>query len=138
MKDNNHLQDLEVIPVKTVEELAHLAAQGVKVWCPSVSYLEKPREAKIFIERSGTSILKMIQDGLFYHSRRENNDEPPSDEILKVVHQKIRSLGLSEGKLGKKLGISSQGAGQFLRANSVTTKTIDKYLKALDIKIHLS
>jgi DNA-binding XRE family transcriptional regulator len=119
--------------VTSLLELQHLASRKAEIRCEYPSYMSGPLEARIVLERSCRSVLKMIEDGAIYS--KVKHERPNADPILSKVQEKVRELGLSHRALAEKLGVTKTSVESFLNSESVTTKKIDHYIKTLNLEI---
>lgn len=116
--------------VTSVEELIHCAENGVEVFCPSVSYLEKPKKAESVMNMSGKSLVKLIGKGLYAKGIELG---APEGSLLGRVQAKVASTGLSHSDIAKLVGMKRQQIGQFMSASSVQTRTLEKICDGLGI-----
>ena len=117
--------------INSVEELVKLCERGVLVFCPSVSFMERPRRIDNVLDLSCRNLLKMIDKGLFAYGEEE---AAPPDSVLFDGREKIRALGLSQREIANLVGVSQQAVEKFMNAESVQTRTLSKYLVKLGVK----
>ena len=111
--------------VESVEDLNRLVSTGHKVTCPSVAFLETPREAKSLLQLSGKSLLTMLDYGIYYETRARDVE---SVGLLEKVHAKIRAKGWTQAKIAKKLKIPQQRVNEFLNCSDCKVSTLQKFM----------
>ena len=114
--------------IKTVEELILLQSRGVKVTCPTVNYMEKPRTIENLKNLKLGSAMAMIKNGLY---AVDDDEQPLEGSVLGIGREQIRALGLSQDQIAKNVGVTRQAVNKFMGAASVQTRTLDKYLTRL-------
>lgn len=117
--------------VSSVEELVLMQERGIKVVCPSVTWMEKPRKVDAILKLSVASLLSMLGKGVYAVGEEE---QAPEDSILVRSRERIRATGLSHGEIAALVGVTRQAVQQFMAAKSVQTRVLDRYLNSLGIK----
>lgn len=115
--------------VKSAEDLLRLHDRGAKFTCPSVSYMEKPMALKKLRNLSFGNVMGMINRGMFAVGEVESDD----DWMVLNGRDSILALGMSYEKIAEKVGVSKQAVSRFLRSDNVESKTVKRYLVALEL-----
>jgi len=115
-----------------VEQLAHIAEQGLLVRCKDCLIFEKPRKADIAMNLSVSSLYRLIKKGLEYQT--EGEEMAPVGGLLEKAKSAIRATGLSYEEIAQRVGVSRQAVAKVMEAPSVQTRTLDKYLAALGVE----
>ena len=115
--------------VKSAEDLMRLHDRGVKFTCPSVSYMEKPMALEKLRNLSFGNVMGMINRGMFAVGEEETGD----DYLVLTGRESILALGMSQEKIAEKVGVTKQAVSRFLRSDNVESKTVRKYLVALQL-----
>ena len=112
--------------IKTLDQFMICAKRGFHIRCPALSYMEKWTEAKRFRGLSIGGIQKAIDAGM------ECREIEPVGEIdvLQDCKAKLKNFTLAE--IAKRRGVSVQAVSKFLRASSVSTKTLNEYLRVME------
>jgi predicted XRE-type DNA-binding protein len=144
--------------VQSVEELFICSLNGLRVSSPHVPHLEQARKAEHVLSMSARAVLKIIEKGLYIHGNEdsdgdsstnasansllkpaktgsEQNQSSPKESFLQEAQRKICATGLSQAKIGEMLGVTQQAVHNFLKADSVQTRILEKYVKTLKISL---
>ena len=119
--------------VKSIEQLIHLADIGALVTCPESQIFCKPRKASVIMGSSARSLVSFIKKGVYTSEQFDEQDDP--NTILEAVQSKILELGLSYQDVAEIVGVTRQEVGRILSSKSVQTRTLERYLKKLGLKV---
>jgi len=117
--------------INSIEELAFCAESGVRVSCPETTYLDRATDANKLLGFSTKCLLAAIKKGMFAHGVPDGAEE---GSFLGDWQARIKSTGLSNGDIAHAMGTSRQAVDQFLRAKSVQTRVLEKYIHTLGLK----
>ena len=126
-----HFQQSAMRRVTGIPDLVLLQERGVKIVCPSVNWMEKPRKIDQLLKCSVESVLRHLNKGIFAVGEEE---AAPEGSVLELAKARIRESGMSHEEIATRVGVSRQAVQQFMAANSVQTRILDKYLNALEAK----
>lgn len=114
--------------IKTIDQLVLAAKRGFHIKSPEISYLTKWTKAESLMSFSVRGIQRAIDKGLVCKELEAVTEQL---DALQECKDKLRASGLSYGQISERLGITIQAVGQFMKAQSVSTRTISKYLGVL-------